>query len=518
MVRIQPVQAAAADTAHLRFGRRWLICEIAAVLLAGGYIGLVLSPVNRLFMYFGWRDTMALIVLLLVAGSSAAAVLHALAHATRGRSDRWLAPWFYFLLVMVIFNLFPNLRQTLVKKWPDLSGTLYYLSIWGSGTALTIGGYIWGRMRRMASAGWRGVFLLWPLLLLLSFNLLTARKWEPGAQNPIAMGRHAGGQQAPVIIIILDMIGYGNLFSDNGQIPTNFPCLAEFSRSAMVFHRARSCGNATVPSLPGLILQKEVDGPVLKRDAACWKIQADPAAPACRAEDFSGALPRRFRAVGGRAVYIGYYLPYQELMPGMWDGVYSPCFYGVAWEGGGDGWAATLTHHIVQYLIASKDPVAGLAKQFGLYLPLLNCYHREITRNVIETGRRYIEQCLSPGDLVFIHVPAPHPPIVFDANGGPSRYGREDPAGYPDQLRYADRLFGELVATIKQAGQWDRSWVIMMSDHGSHFQDFSADPMEKRHVPFMVKAPGQAQRQDLDVPIRLADFEQIPGFPAAVVR
>lgn len=137
---------------------------------------------------------------------------------------------------------------------------------------------------------------------------------------------------------------------------------------------------------------------------------------------------------------------------------------------------------------------------------------------VLAAGKRFVRDCLSPGDLVILHLTVPHPPIVFDAEGGPSRYGREDPAGYADKLSYADRLFSELVDELKQAGQWDKSWVILMSDHGSHFKDWSSNPAEKRHVPFMAKAPGQAARRDLREPIRLADFERIPGFPLGSAR
>ena len=150
-----------------------------------------------------------------------------------------------------------------------------------------------------------------------------------------------------------------------------------------------------------------------------------------------------------------------------------------------------------------KSPVLTAAKRAG---------------DILAASRRYVRECLSPGDLALLHLTVPHPPIVFDAEGGESRYGREDPAGYPDQLRYADRLFGGLVDELKQAGRWDGSWVILMSDHGSHFQDWSADPAEKRHVPFMVKAPGQAGRQDLREPNRLADFGGIPGFPPGSAR
>jgi hypothetical protein len=512
------MEGMAAEGRGCSFVRRLLVCEVAAVLVAGGYLGQSLSANNRLFMYFGWLDTAALLVLVASGGLAAAVLLHAAARMTRGCSDQWLVPWFYFLAVLVGFNLFPALRQSWVKQVPWLSGTVYYLMIWGLGGTLTMAGYMYPRLRRLAVVGWRGLAFLWPLLLIVPVNLMTAKKWEEVSGDPVRLGRRADDTGPPVVVIILDMVGYEDAFTAAGAVRDNLHNLGVFAQTAMVFHQARSCGGATVPSLPGLMLQEEVESPLLEKDKVRWKIQGESNAPAQTAEEFERALPYRFKKAGGRAVYIGYYLPYKELMPGAWDEVFSPCFYGVARTVPGTVWGTALLHHAVQYLIASKDPVAGVAKQFNLFIPLLDRYHRKIAWDVLEEGKRYIRQCLSPGDLVIIHLTVPHPPIVFDVDGRPSRFGREDPAGYADQLSYADRLFGELIDELKQAGQWDKSWVIMMSDHGSHFKDWSANPAAKRHVPFMVKAPGQTARQDLREPIRLADFEAIPGFPLASAK
>lgn len=499
----------------LPFLRRWRLGAISVLLLAGGYLGLSLSSNNRLFLYFDWRDTVAALVLLAGSGGLAALALHFGAKVSGGRSDRWLAPWFYFFAVLVAFNFFPALRQKWAKHAPWLSGTVYYLMIWGLGGALTAAGYAWPRMRKVAAQGWRGLGVLWPLLLILPFSLATAKKWPGTSGTTVRLERRADGNAAPVVVLILDMIGYDDAFTPAGEVRAGLPGLAAFATSATVFHQARSCGDFTLSSLPGLMLQEEVGNPLLGKKDVRWKVQPESGAPARLAREFEMALPARFKAAGGRAVYIGYYLPYAEIMPGAWDEVYSPCFYGVVPAGGSSAWKAKFWHQAVQYLMASKDPLAGLAKQFSLYVPMQNRYHRKITGDILAAGQDYIREALSPGDLVILHLTVPHPPFVFDADGGPSRFGREDPAGYADQLRYADRLFGELTDELKQSGQWARSWVIMMSDHGSHFVDWSLDPAKKRHVPFMVKAPGQTMRQDRREPIRLADFERIPGFPLA---
>ncbi len=494
------------------FGPVWVRCQIGLMLLAGGYLGQVLDRGNRLYGYLDWRDTLALIVLLAGGGLLAAAGLHACMRMAKGRMGAWLSPWFFFFVVQAGFNFFPVLRQKLVLHWPWMTGTAYYLLIWGTGLGLTAAGYAWPRMRKTAIAGCRRLGLLWPLLVLLPVRLLWAPKWPDSGMDPLDLGRNDEGRGAAAVILILDMIGYDDMWDAHGNVRSELPALVEFSKTSTIYHRARSCGDFTSTSLPGLMLQEEVTDPLVMETGVYWRLAGGSNEPPRLPGDFLNRMTRPFQLAGGRAVYIGYYLPYATIMPGIWDGVHSPCFYGVVPSGGTSAWKAALYRQWVGYLTASKDPLAGMAKQFNAYTPMLDRYHRQLTWGVLEAGTAFIREALSPGDLVIIHLTVPHPPIVFNAEGGASSYGREDPEGYEEQLRYADRLFGELTDVLHAAGRWDDSWVVMLSDHGSHFKDWSQNPEGKRHVPLMVKAPGQTAREDDHDMIRLADFRQIPGF------
>ena len=39
--------------------RRWITAEVATILMAGGFLGTSLSPLNRIYMVWGWLDTLA---------------------------------------------------------------------------------------------------------------------------------------------------------------------------------------------------------------------------------------------------------------------------------------------------------------------------------------------------------------------------------------------------------------------------------------------------------------------------
>ena len=496
------------------FGRRLLAGGVAVVLLGGGYLGLALEPYNRYALLFSGRDTVALILGLAGVALATAAGLHALARSTDGRSDRWLAPWFSFFAVLAVFNFRPALRLALLPHAPWLSGSVYYLLIWTLGGLLTAAGYFWPRMGKGASVGWRSSVYLWPLLPILVFNLLWAPRWEIAGPRPSELGPRAAGRGAPVVVVVLDMIGYEDAFAPAGQVREELPQLAAFARTATVFHRARSPGDETGRSLPGLLLQEEVGIVGLRRNEARWAPAGAMDRPARRAEEFAAALPYAFARAGYRRLLIGYYLPYAAIMPGAFDAVLADSYYGAALgPGAGSGWANAFLHQWVRFATESKDPLSAVAKQLGVLDALYGRYYRNLNAAVHAEGLRYLREDLSPGDFAVLHLPVPHQPYVYAADGGPSRFGDLDPAGYPGQLVYADRLFGGWMQALRESGRWDESWVVVLSDHGPHFRDYSGTPDGKRHVPLLVKAPGQNDRRNVNEPIRLADFEAIPGFP-----
>jgi len=499
----------------MSFGRRLLLAEIASLLLAGGYIGQYFSAYNRFYLFFGIADIAAIFLLVFAVGGCVAVLLHGLARWTGGRSDAWLSPWFYFWAILALAQFFPSARRHFLHSMPWLSGTIYYLLLWGAGLGLTMGGYISSRMRGWAKTGWHLLLILWPLLVILPLSLLLASKWNNEKKGSFPPGKNAGGHGAPVIMIILDKMGYTEVFGPNDSVHSYLPNISSFSASSMVFHDAASCGYVTIYSLPGFLLQEEVDLPQLLEEGVCWTALDQAGVGPRRADEFKRALPKRFQAAGGRAILMGYYLPWERMMPGMWDAVRTLPFYGVYRATPTPEFHWVVLHHLVRYFkYHAKGPIGGLLKKLDCLEPQFEQYTRDLTLGAVKSVKTFFQESLSPGDLLVVHLTIPHEPFVFNADGGPSRFAPLDFAGYPDQLRYADRIFGELILTLKDAGQWDASWVLLMSDHGVHQYAYGQDPVEIRHVPLIVKAPGQKTRQDFREPIRLSVLEDIPGFPS----
>lgn len=84
--------------------------------------------------------------------------------------------------------------------------------------------------------------------------------------------------------------------------------------------------------------------------------------------------------------------------------------------------------------------------------------------------------------LVFLHYPVPHEPMIFDRSTG--ALSPTDGDEYLDNQVLADRALGELRAAMVEAGTWENSTVLVMSDHAPKNQ------AGVRHPVFIVKVPG----------------------------
>ena len=92
--------------------------------------------------------------------------------------------------------------------------------------------------------------------------------------------------------------------------------------------------------------------------------------------------------------------------------------------------------------------------------------------------------------LILLHLPPPHWPGVYLP--GKNKFtclGVEGPAGYFGNLVLADHELHTLRRAMEAAGQWDKTWVILSSDHWWRKSE-SYDGMSDHRVPFLVKSPG----------------------------
>jgi len=102
--------------------------------------------------------------------------------------------------------------------------------------------------------------------------------------------------------------------------------------------------------------------------------------------------------------------------------------------------------------------------------------------------------------LVFIHLPVPHAPEIFNRNTSrvtPFAVHRD---WFFDNLLIADRTLGSIRRSMQNSGVWEDSAIIVTSDHSLR-QVMMAHPDPLPLVPFMVKMPIESQGTVFTTPL-----------------
>ena len=129
--------------------------------------------------------------------------------------------------------------------------------------------------------------------------------------------------------------------------------------------------------------------------------------------------------------------------------------------------------------------------------------------------------------FTYIHEKLPHPPYQFNRDGsialsgyavGPSNSFSSDELeemqeDYRNQIAYADSLFGTFIATLKARNLYDRSFIVVMSDHGISFDPPNAGRILEHEqvyrIPFLIRSPGQSRGEVNPSPVYTDEFFEI---------
>lgn len=103
-------------------------------------------------------------------------------------------------------------------------------------------------------------------------------------------------------------------------------------------------------------------------------------------------------------------------------------------------------------------------------------------------------------NLVFLHLPVPHPPFVYDPGRGVLSATNQDARGYLANLELADRLFARISGSLTASGLWDQTHVLVSGDHGFRQAFRIGYPAGDLHVPWMWKPAGAVRPRELDRP------------------
>jgi hypothetical protein len=265
-----------------------------------------------------------------------------------------------------------------------------------------------------------------------------------------------------IVWIIFDELDYRLAFPDR---PSNV-AMPEFDRlreESLFAEHAISPAPDTVPSVPSLLI-----GKVIPNDKSLA------AALLRNPTIFSSA-----HAAGANAAVVGWHLPYCRLFA--------------------QDLAACSSHNLenelsetdktfMRSLVLEQESLfaygyrslLGESPRLKYRIWMLNAMHADALRDVADSSL----------NLVFLHLPVPHAPYLYD------RFSHTFPrlylgtSTYLDNLALTDLYLGDLRAAMTTAGLWDKTTVLVTSDHPNR-SSMSVDGKSDPRVPFLLKLAGQ---------------------------
>lgn len=301
------------------------------------------------------------------------------------------------------------------------------------------------------------------------------------ARHPVAPEMQADGPRGKIrrtVVLLFDELDYVLAFERRSQGIR----LEEFDRLAARSFRTtqlHSAGELTLKAVPAMLAGRAVEEALLDATNRLWvRFRGE--------EEFQDlasveTLFQWANRTGARVAVVGAWLPYCALVPPG-----SRCWQVPLLNDGGAGWEGPRPGDRTGLLQAMARQAVHAIRA----APLLGRWVQEdpggwYTR-LLETSLEAVSD--SEAELVWVHVPLPHPPWIFDRVQQRVTYSA---GGYDDNLVLVDRMLGALRRGMEQAGLWRESVVVVTSDHG-----YRASAGEHTRVPLVVRFPDEVSWED----------------------
>jgi len=501
--------------------RRLLPALTVAFLLFAPQFAALEAPRNRYFLFWGVLDTLSLCLAVLLL-AAAGLLVGGLIDRRGGPALRAIRDQLFALLFLLAVAV--NLPR--IARAPFLLEILHphrdaAIVVLESLLALLAGLWFWlllFRRRLLHRAARTASLILSPLVPILMIQTLCFESYVVRQDSIPAAAADTPAGGTPIVLIVFDEWSYDRSVT-GGDFLADLPALRALRAESFFFARAASPATTTHLALPLLLFQtddyRSLPGVMYSsRDfpgALGWREEIiAPAAGPGRAPESLFASPRR---AGYQACLLGFYLPYRHILGDQVDMVRTFSDYPR-----GDGFTERLLLNVAQTPQYWRLPgISTLWKQ---------AYARVFSRHWLRLNDRLLADFemlagrVAPRTFIFLHYPVPHAPFIYDAGGayrGPFAVhstATEDidadimngsPEDYHQSLGHLDRVVARIVARLRAAGRYDDALVIMTSDHAWRNDPAirHEDHARVRHVPLLVKAPGQRSPRTVEDPVAL---------------
>jgi hypothetical protein len=345
-----------------------------------------------------------------------------------------------------------------------------------------------------------GCSAMWMIPELLYLGLRAERADAPmPVTNPALVSdpMNSTGRGGRIVWLLFDELSYDQTF-DHRFNGLAMPSFDSFRSKSVVFSDLKPTGSSTELVIPSFFLgepvskmRSDLDGEPMLQLAGSKQWQAFDA----HATLFSDA-----DRLGWTTGVVGWFNPYCRMLAGTLD----YCFWRMG-DGEFDGQIATKSS-----LENAISPIQNIMWWLERKPNFLQQIHSADLAAIVPAATELIrDESIS---FVFIHLPVPHPPGIYDRRTGTLRAS----GTYIDNLALSDRVLRELIRSLNETALASKTTVIICSDHSWRLSVWrprglwSKEEETASHGHFdprpvlMIHFPGQQAERDVTAP-----FEEI---------
>jgi prepilin signal peptidase PulO-like enzyme (type II secretory pathway) len=290
--------------------------------------------------------------------------------------------------------------------------------------------------------------------LVMTWQLGRATLWRPGPQSfasPIA----APDPHRPRLVwILFDELAYQPVFESRD--PTlQLPNLDRLRRESTLYSDMTPIAYRTTRAVPSLLLGRAVTDVAYTANNE-YLVQYDDNSH-WQQFDANATLFGMAKQHGVTTSIVGWYIAYCP----VFAAVATECYWSN--EDAQDRGPTSLNKSFAENVwfplrILVEQPVAP-ARAWADVAEWNSEGHiasvRDLQQHALETVSN------SQADIIYLHLPAPHPPAFWDRKAGNYAVG----GSYLDSLDYSDRLLGQILDILQAQPRWATTTLIVQGDH-----------------------------------------------------
>jgi Sulfatase len=415
------------------------------------------------------------------------------------------------LLVLPFFVAVGVLRHVLRSSWDlPISSPLLLGLVWLLPEMLLVVAVVQiargrSRLQRIVP----GVLLvLSPLPLVLSVSIaLASAETSATTSNPDTFTSATVKSKFRVVWVIFDEWDEEATLPANR--PPNLPLPETDSLRTTTFFGSRvyPAGDLTDFSIPALLTGRPVENALPRGKGDLDVYFSDGKAPVSFKD--SPTIFDSLRKKDLRAAILGWHHPYAELFGDKvaychWETCPLTADKFPENRPGDPGLAAAMFYHW-DHAAAMPVPLrlVGLDQRYNFWQTYDWQVNRKLTvervRRLLDDTFRVLER--SDIDFMFVHLPLPHPPGIFDRKR--DVFTIDPPSNYFDNLRLVDIVVGQMLHRIDRQPNGIPTAVVLSSDHPYRTRLWGnvgvVSPEARKYlgtaprtwIPFFLKLPGQ---------------------------